>query len=225
LPAIFFSQLVPQIDDLAELKVSLHVFWLLYRRRGYPRFVALGELLADRMLLTGLASATAYGGSPERALRDGLSRAVGRGTLLLLDLERDGKQEELYFLNTEADRRAVARIQSGALELSLGRVSPSQEVPQPTPNIFQLYELNIGVITPKLAEELKDAERSYPASWLEEALQEAVRQNKRRWSYVEAILKRWAEEGKDEGKSRGRHKEEVRLEDYLKGPYGRVIRH
>jgi DnaD/phage-associated family protein len=222
LPAIFFSQLLPQIDDLAEMKVSLHLFGLLYRRKGYPRFATLEELLADRTLLTGLASGHR---SCEQALRDGLGRAVSRGTLLRLDLERNGKQEELYFINTEQDRRAVARIESGELPLGPAYVGlPRQPEPQPLRNIFQLYEENIGVITPKLAEELKDAEKTYPASWLEEAFQEAVRQNKRRWSYVEAILKRWSEEGKDEGKPQRHYKGEIDPEEYFKGRYGHLVR-
>jgi len=225
LPASFFSQLVPQIDDLAELKVSLHLFWLLYRRKGYPRFATLNELLADRTLLAGLASGPASGGSLEQALRDGLARAVSRGTFLRLDLERNGKREELYFVNTEQDRKAVARMESG--ELPLGQVLPRQTEPSASGelrNIFQLYEQNIGVITPKLAEELKDAEETYPAAWLEEAFQEAVRQNKRRWSYVEAILKRWAEEGKDEGKPQRHYKGEIDPEEYFKGRYGHLVR-
>ncbi len=222
LPAIFFSQLVPEINDLAELKVSLHLFWLRYRRKGYPRFATLNELLADRTLLTGLAGT---GGSPEQALRDGLNKAVSRGTLLLLNLERDGKREALYFINTEQDRIAVARIESG--ELQLGQALPAKtETPVivATPNIFQLYEQNVGMITPKLAEELKEAEKTYPASWLEEAFHEAIRQNKRRWSYIEAILKRWAEEGKDEGKPQGHYKGEIDPEEYFKGRYGHLIR-
>jgi len=225
LPAIFFSQLVPEIDDLAELKVSLHIFWLLYRRKGYPRFATLNELLADRTLLTGLVSGPGAGGLPDQALRDGLSKAVNRGTLIRLDLERDGKQEELYFINTEQDRKAVARIESG--ELPLGQVLPAQTatpVIVATPNIFQLYEQNIGMITPKLADELKEAEKTYPASWLEEAFHEAVRQNKRRWSYIEAILKRWAEEGKDEGKPQKHYKGEIDPEEYFKGRYGHLVR-
>ncbi len=64
LPNLFFSQLLPQIDDLAELKVTLHLFWILYGRRGYPKFVTYGELLGDRLLMMGVGS--------EAALRSGL---------------------------------------------------------------------------------------------------------------------------------------------------------
>ena len=64
------------------------------------------------------------------------------------------------------------------------------------PNIFTLYEQNIGVLTPMIAEELKDAEKEYSAEWIEEALKIAVEQNARKWSYVQKILGRWQTEGK-----------------------------
>ena len=57
------------------------------------------------------------------------------------------------------------------------------------PNIYTLYEENIGPLTALIAEELREAEETYPADWIEEAFREAVRMNKRNWKYVHAILK------------------------------------
>ena len=65
------------------------------------------------------------------------------------------------------------------------------------PNIFVLYEQNIGPLTPLLAEELMEAEDTYPAAWIEDAFREAVELNKRSWRYIQRILERWAAEGKD----------------------------
>jgi DnaD/phage-associated family protein len=65
------------------------------------------------------------------------------------------------------------------------------------PNIFKLYESNIGTLTPMIAEALQDAEKTYPADWIEDAIRIAVKNNKRNWHYVEAILKRWQEGGRD----------------------------
>lgn len=65
-----------------------------------------------------------------------------------------------------------------------------------TDNIYTWYEQNIGIITPLLAEKLKDAEAEYPPDWIREAMEEAVKNNVRRWSYVSAILERWRREGK-----------------------------
>jgi DNA replication protein len=80
--------------------------------------------------------------------------------------------------------------------------------PEPA-NIFRLYEENIGPLTPMLAEALREAEREYPPAWLEDAIRIAVKNNKRNWNYIQAILRRWQREGRDERKDRG-DAEEIR---------------
>ena len=77
-PSLFFSELLPQIDHLGELKVTLHIFWLLALRKGGQPCVSGAELAADQRLVEGLASPAL---SPVEALRDALERALGRGTL------------------------------------------------------------------------------------------------------------------------------------------------
>ena len=47
---------------------------------------------------------------------------------------------------------------------------------------------------------LREAEKNYPSEWFEEAFEIAVSRNIRNWKYVEAILARWKEKGKDERK-------------------------
>jgi DnaD/phage-associated family protein len=64
------------------------------------------------------------------------------------------------------------------------------------PNIFALYEQNIGLLTPLIAEDLKDAISHYPEEWIEAAFREALQHNKRKWSYISAILRRWETEGR-----------------------------
>ncbi len=75
-----------------------------------------------------------------------------------------------------------------------------KELPTARPNIFTLYEKSIGALYGNISEELKDAETQYPPEWLEDAFAEAVRQNKRNWAYISAILKRWQNEGRDSKK-------------------------
>lgn len=214
LPNVFFSQLLPEIDDLAELKATLHVFWALYKKRGYPRFVTYAELVGDRRVMAGMEN--------DDALRRGLQLATARGTLIHLTLEGEGRGDDIYFLNSESSRDAVARIERG--ELDIGAVPRAQPYhgPKEQPNIFVLYEQNIGLLTPMIAEQLKDAEKLYPATWVEDAFKEAVSQNVRKWGYISAILERWAVEGRDRGKS-GRHPEEDR-DKYVKGRYGHVVK-
>lgn len=52
-----------------------------------------------------------------------------------------------------------------------------------------LYEQEIGQLTAMIADELADAEKTYPPDWIPEAIQIAVVSNKRSWKYVLGILK------------------------------------
>ena len=219
IPNIFFSEVLPQINDLAELKVTLHIIWALYQKRGYPRYVTYGELLSDPTLINGLKTE----GSPPELLRRSLDQAVSRGTLLHLTLERKGEAQDLYFVNTDADRTAVARIESGELETgALVKAEPYQISPE-QPNIFTLYEKNIGMLTPIIAEELKEAEKLYPASWIQDAFKEAVDLNKRSWRYISRILERWAAEGKDDGEPGRDSKADANPEEYRRR-YGHLLK-
>jgi DnaD/phage-associated family protein len=216
LPNIFFSQLLPHIDDITELKVTLHLFWVLYGKRGYPKFVTYGELLGDRLLMIGVGS--------EAALRSGLEGAVGRGTIIDLNLEQHGRTEKLYFLNTGSDSEARNRIERGEIDVGvLPEEDPFIEDMETAeqPNIFTLYEENIGMLAPMIAEELKAAEQLYPVSWIDDAFREAVSRNKRNWKYIEAILKRWDSEGREYG-APGRHSKADR--DTIKRTYGHLVK-
>lgn len=66
--------------------------------------------------------------------------------------------------------------------------------------VFSAYEHEIGVITPHIAERIKDACELYPESWLIDAFKIASEKNARNMKYVDAILQRWKAEGKDNGK-------------------------
>jgi DnaD/phage-associated family protein len=91
------------------------------------------------------------------------------------------------------------------------------------PNIFTLYEQNIGILTPMIAEELREVDKLYPETWIKDAIKEAVNQNKRKFGYISAILERWS----TEGRSYGAYKRDTEKEDpdkYVKGRYGHIVR-
>ncbi len=198
-PSVFFTELMPEIDNADELRVTLYAIYALGRRKGFPRFVTENELAAEAPLMASLSDCDA---DPSRVhLHRALSAAVDRGALLRLDVEAEGARHALYFLNTPSDRRAVEQIRVGAIEA--GRRLPAKSEP-PAParrNVYQLYEENIGALTPLVAEELKEAEELYPFEWLEEAFREAAVLNKRSWRYASRILQRWATEGRKSEKT------------------------
>lgn len=193
-PDLFFSRLLPQIGDLGELKVLLHLIWLLSRQQGPAKFVTFRALAADATLAQGLGAGQTY---PD-ALRRALQAAVERGTVLHATVEIGGTPEDLYFLNTARGRQTLAQLRSGELDLGqvVLEVSPPAQPKPSRPSVFALYEQNIGLLTPLIAEELKEAEERYPAAWIEEAIRQAVEYNRRSWRYVRRILERWEVEGR-----------------------------
>ena len=199
-PSVFFSHVLPHIEDDGELRVTFYIFYALGRRKGYPRFVTLNELRAESPLMSALAHPEALeggdNGDANARLEAALARTLERGTLLSLDIEHGGREERLYLLNTPSSRRALEQLNDGRIDL--GRVlPPAQEAPLlERANIYQVYEENIGPLSPVVAQELHEAEELYPQEWIEEALGEAALQNKRSWRYANAILQRWATEGR-----------------------------
>ncbi|MFC1958198.1 DnaD domain-containing protein, partial [Chloroflexota bacterium] len=158
-------------------------------------------------------------------LRGALDMAVKRGTILHIVLDKDGIPEDVYFLNTEADRRSVTKIQNGELALA-GLKTAGQiysDVDAERPDIFTLYEQNVGMLTPMIAEELRAAEKVYPETWIEDAIKEAARQSIHKWSYVSAILERWLAEGRSDGTYQ-RDSKKADPDKYIKGKYGHVVR-
>ncbi len=221
IPAAFFSQLLPEIEDILELKITLQIFRLLYPRKGFPRYVTLNELAADPLTKSALPESNR---PANEIIRTVLDKAVARGTFISVNFSGNRGPETIYLLNTPADRAALEKIESGQVTLPeiKGHLNGERLVMNP-PNIYTLYENNIGLLTPLIAEEIKDAEQQYPASWIEEAITEAVKANKRNWRYINRILERWSTEGKKDGTYQ-RDTKKTDPEKYYRGEYGHLFR-
>jgi len=197
LPDSFFTQVMPGIQSLIELKIVLYVAYLILRKRDGPPADALGVTYRELKTESCRLSAELN----EETLRQTLDSAVEHGTLRHSTLKIEGVLEDVYSL--------PASLYGGSQP--------------PAVNVFSLYEQNIGMITPMIAEELKEAEKLYPPHWIEEAVREAVTLNKRSWRYIARILERWASEGKDSGE----HKRDIRgdgPDKYIKGRYGHLVK-
>jgi DnaD/phage-associated family protein len=207
-PDPFFQHLLTEIDDLDELKVTLFALWQIGNMEGSVHFLREQDF-------------TACVPDPGPALE----KAVKRGSLLVAsprtaDQGTRNKAAALYFLNSPRGRAAAEAV-------ARGQRQPAVTTPVPArperPNIFKLYEENIGPLTPMIADALKDAEQTYPTEWVAEALEIAVKNNKRNWKYVEAILRRWKEEGHAKKQDRRDAQEDGRR--YTEGEYADFIEH
>lgn len=221
IPSLFFTAVAPHIADIAELKVILHIFWLLSGQRGI-RFVTFNKLRSDPVLINSIIEDAKE--SPDEVLKHALDLAVQDGAILYLRFDRKDKSEDAYFINAESESRTIDRIQQG--EIVLPDLIPQTKVMPETvapSDIFTLYEQNIGMLTPLIAEELQEAEKLYSPDWIESAFKEAVALNKRSWKYISRILERWAIEGKNDGKYGRDLKKERISEKYISGKYGHMV--
>jgi DnaD/phage-associated family protein len=200
IPDSFFRQLLAEINDADELKVTLYAIWRIEHMEGRIRFLRKEDFAA---LVPDPIPA--------------LEKAAARGSLLRVEKGAAA----LYFLNSPRGRAAAESFAKG--QWSPGTALPGGNPPPERPNIFKLYEENIGPLTPLIADALKDAEQTYPPGWVAEALEIAVLKNKRNWKYVEAILKRWKVEG--HAKKQGGRDTQEDGRRYVEGEFADFIEH
>ncbi len=104
--------------------------------------------------------------------------------------------------------------------------SSIQKQNQETAKVFKSYESEIGVLTSLIGNEIKAflEQDNVSPDWIVAAIEEASRNNKRSWSYVSAIIKRWQVEGfqssnkpeaKPSGKVQGKHDSDKFRRAYL----------
>ncbi|MDD5466902.1 MAG: DnaD domain protein, partial [Anaerolineales bacterium] len=209
IPEVFFREALAQVDDLDTLKVILFAFWRLEQKEGAFRYLRREDFLAENWFMAGLGG---QGEVAQGRLEAGLAGGTACGVLLRADWQGQG----LYFLNTPKGQAAVEAVARGEWRLS-GEEQAPVEVRPTAPNLFRLYEENIGPLTPLVAEALREAEEAYPFEWIEEAVRIAVENNARNWRYVTAILERWKDEGRGERKGRrDTEKDRRRYEEWEK---------
>ena len=217
LPADFLTRLLPEIDDLAELKVTIYFLAALRQKEGKYRYLRVEEFLADADLVRGLA-AVDRSCSPAQNLDDALRKALARGTLLRAEIDLDDETCQFYFRNDQVGRDAQRQVLAGEWRPSY---ADEIEILPPRPTLFGLYEENIGALTPMIAEAIKAAQTEYPHEWIEDAMRYAVERNARNWRYIQRVLEGWQQEGRSRETS-GRHLE--RHKQYTAGEWKDFIK-
>ena len=218
IPGQFFSDLLPEIDHIGELKLTLYFFWRLEQLEGDFRFLRREDFLEDSVFMQGLSRRER---EAPLILDEALERAVGRGTLLKALIGTERGKEACYFLNSERGRAAIEAIQEGKWRHAGADQQPvSVEIERP--NIYRLYEAHIGPLNPMIAETLREVENTYSAEWIEEAIRIAVEKNIRKWRYVESILRSWKEKRRDEQDRKDTERDRRR---YIEGEFADYIEH
>jgi DnaD/phage-associated family protein len=203
-PEAFVSEAMQYAHSLNELKACLYFFAALGQEKDLDTPLNLEDVLEG-----------VHEPFPAGELESALAEACEHGILLLVNAQ--GRQ--FYLLNT-ARGRAVQKAAAKGLWQPDAAASPAGQSERP--NIFLLYEQNVGPLTPILSEMLEEAERTYPAEWLEEAFTLAVKKNVRNWNYIEAILRSWKEKGRNET---DRRNSQENPRNYIEGDLADYIKH
>ncbi len=223
LPETFFTEVLPFITHPLELKVLLYVFWKVSKTQRRPRCVSLSEVLEDVSMTRPLIH---LGGAstPKEALLRGLEMCAVRGTLLTFSTQTSEGEEKWFMVNTYFNRRWLRRVLKG--EIQFPWVSEAQgavTVLRDEESIFDVYEKNIGLLSPIVAEELEQALEEYSEEWVRKAISEAAGYNRRNWRFVRLLLERWKEQGYPGGANRQTIAGSLDADKYKRGKYSKFF--
>ena len=199
IPARLLTDLLSRVDSLAETRLTLYCYQQVGRLPEPDAWLRAGELRSDPVLLD-LMSGLSELHTPREVLDDALEKALVRNSLLGLALPgADGEPDDTaLFPNTETGRRLRASMDAtGSAARSAGGVPPVAQLSESEP--FRLYHQNFGLLTPVLADQLRNLIEDFPLPWVCEAMEIALARNKKALAYVKAILNRWEREARESG--------------------------
>jgi len=187
LPNRLLGKEFKNVQNAAAIKAILYVYL-----KAPNSYVSLNDLLSDRAFISFFKDV------PEA--KKALAEAVVGRFILALPVGDD----TYYFAATEESYENFLKTQ--------GKYHPAHSLNEAksTPNIYELYEANIGILTPLIAQELERLEAEYPYSWIEEAVKEAVLQNKRSLKYIIRILENRAQNTLLNNNTRGEYSQHVK---------------
>ena len=201
IPSHILNGYVEMVGDLAELKTVLRIFWILGNKKGKLRYITPEELCADRILTKSLFADSVE--QQKTMVFKALESAVSNKILIKSKFGQN--KVPVYFLNTESNR---VLTNSSSQNTNIAGYD-SWEIEKNMADPYSLYEQNIGMITPLIADKIREAEETFPTEWISEAITESVNMNKRNWAYISRILTNWQIEGRSNGKS-GEHSSQNR---------------
>jgi|TARA_B100001750_G_scaffold248304_1_gene278181 DnaD/phage-associated family protein len=190
---------IKRINDLDTLKCMLRILDIVAKANDAMTIpIQQKTLLKDALLLN-------YLGKPNEIMK-ALQNALQLG-LLSQHVDSDDEIEyTLIYSDTVNYNQNQSRTANDHNRYDKNTLAST--------SIFKIYEENIGLVTPLVAESLAEAEKRYSSQWIVEAFKLATTRNKRSWAYISRILERWFIEGKTYGDSR-KYSKKVTAAEYI----------
>jgi DnaD/phage-associated family protein len=215
IPASLLAKIIEDVWDPLEVKVILSVAALGGARMPVREI----DLVAQSPLRRGVRLDGSDRPTTERIV-EALELAITRSALLRMV---DEAGDYWLLLGTDENRsRARSNLVAPGTEDATEAWRGSLVLERPS--IFTMYEQNIGLVTPIIADRLVEAHERYPEAWIEDAIAEAVSYNRRSWRYIQRILENWATEGRSDETDRRDSARDLTREKHLRGKYAHLFR-
>ena len=195
IPNLVFGKLLDEVEEINDLKFILRIIWMINQVKRVPKYITIEEITGDKLVNT-IISQT--GAEPHTVCLSMLNKPQFLNLFVCHEINIDQSSSIVIALNTTRNITMLNKIKN--LDKSESVLQPNGDSPKESPNIFKLYEDNIGTLNPIIADELKIAETTYPHPWITSAFKESVLRNKRSWNYIKTILENWYREGKNDGR-------------------------
>ncbi|CAN5668523.1 hypothetical protein BH23CHL4_BH23CHL4_16740 [soil metagenome] len=207
----YFDTLLTHAANYDELQTLLALIRLMGGQPG-GTVVIDEELIMRSQELNAVLSTTAVSQTSTSRIMRALNQSVGRGALIRSSVVKDNRQSIVYQLAgsktppQDAEDQATVSLHGDAAGSAANHNGQSASV-------YAAYENNIGLLTPLVADQIQLALQLYPASWIHEAISEAVAYNRRQWRYIQRVLQNWSADGRISGPAN-----EVNHETNRRGP-------
>ena len=194
-PNLVFGKLLDEIKELNDLKFILRIIWMINQAKRVPKYITLEEIISDRIINSIIPKPNT---EPDTFCKLILNKPQLLNLFLYHEININQSNTAVVALNTARNKTMLNKIKG--LDKFDSVFQPNGDVSEESPNIFKLYEDNIGTLNPIITDELKYAETTYPSTWITNAFKESVVRNKRSWNYIKTILENWNREGKNDGR-------------------------
>jgi len=196
----YFDLLLTQAANYDELQTLLAFIRVLADHPDGTLDLDEESLIRNQQLNAVLSTNAVSQSSTSRIMR-ALNQAVIRGALIRSSLLQGNRQSILYRLGSvESSVQNQSHPGPQVMDtFDADRSGTTLKHNGQAASVYATYENNIGLLTPLVADQIRLALELYPASWIHEAISEAVAYNRRQWRYIQRILQKWSVDGRISG--------------------------
>ena len=142
-PNLVFGKLLDEIKELNDLKFILRIIWMINQAKRVPKYITLEEIISDRIINAIIPKPNT---EPDTFCKSILNKPQLLNLFLYHEININQSNTAVVALNTARNKTMLNKIKG--LDKFDSVFQPNGDVSEESPNIFKLYEDNIGTLNP-----------------------------------------------------------------------------